>query len=451
VSRLARLLTSIRDRSTHECLVHQGQCYTYGDLEMRRVRWLESLAQQGIDAGAVVAVQSDYSLDSIALLLALWSHGCIVALLPREAPDERLLLEDACASAVIRLGAEDSRESDVRWEPCAGAGTHALIEALRERQSPGFVIFSSGSTGRAKAVLHEVDRFLSKFDRPGKPLRTVVFLLFDHIAGMDTLLYGLCAGGMLALPERRDPHHVCSLIERHRLQVLPTSPSFLRLMLLGGAHREHDLSSLEIVTYGSEAMDPTTLGRLSAAFPNARILQKYGTSELGSPRSRSRGASLWMELAGGEGDAQAEVRDGVLWLRSPAAMLGYLNAPDPFDGDGWYSTGDLVERDGNWIRILGRASELINVGGEKVFPQEVEEVILELPFVRAALVCGVAHPLLGHAVHAKLEVDPGTDVTELRKLVRQHCLGRLARYKVPVQVVEALEPIIGARQKKLRH
>jgi len=425
------------------CLVQGERVSTYADLLARERQWRDELDAHGLRPGAVAAVRSDYSLDGIALLLALLSRRCIAALLPRDTSPGPLL-EDTCAEAVLRCDAGGGFAFETR----NAAATHPLLEQLRARHSGGFVIFSSGSSGRAKAVLHDVERFLIKFERPGKRLRTLAFLLFDHIAGMDTLFYTLCAGGALALPDRRDADHVATLIARHRVQVLPASPSFLRLLLLSGACERHDLSSLEIVTYGSEPMDEATLARVVSAFPNARVLQKYGTSEVGSPRSRSRGNSLWLELAGG--DVERKVEDGMLWLRSPAAMLGYLNAPDPFDADGWYCTGDLVERDGAWIRVLGRASDLINVGGEKVFPQEVEEVILELAFVCDVVVKGVPHPLLGQAVHAEVELHEPRSIPELRRQVRQHCLARLSRHKVPVQVVEARGSVVTSRQKKLR-
>lgn len=90
---------------------------------------------------------------------------------------------------------------------------------------------------------------------------------------------------------------------------------------------------------------------------------------------------------GGAG-TETKITGGTLWVRSESAMLGYLNAPSPFDEDGWYDTGDQVETDGEYIRILGRKSEIINVGGEKVFPAEVESVFLEIPNVRDVLITG---------------------------------------------------------------
>ena len=281
-----------------------------------------------------------------------------------------------------------------RRQPAAGA--------LRNDGEGGFVIFTSGSTGAPKAALHATERFLTKFERPGKPLSTVAFLLFDHIAGIDTLFYTLAAGGCLVLAASRRPDEIAALISKHRVEVLPTSPTFLNLLCLSGAAREFDLSSLKIITYGSEPMSAATLARIGELVPGAKLIQKYGTTEFGSPRALSRGRdSLWLKLKGDETDAR--IVDGILWVRSPAAMVGYLNAKAPFDADGWICTGDAVEQDGEWIKILGRRSETINVGGEKVHPHEVESAILELDFVEDAVVSGEQNPLTGSVVAARTD------------------------------------------------
>src|SRR6185369_16038370 len=91
-----------------------------------------------------------------------------------------------------------------------------------------------------------------------------------------------------------------------------------------------------------------------------------------------------------------------LWIRSSWAMLGYLNAPSPFDDEGWFNTGDLVETDGEYVRILGRKSDIINVGGQKVYPAEVESVVLEMDNIVDAIVTGRPSPVTGHVVVAKV-------------------------------------------------
>jgi acyl-coenzyme A synthetase/AMP-(fatty) acid ligase len=255
------------------------------------------------------------------------------------------------------------------------------------------------------------------------------------------------------VPSQRNPHTILSLIESHRVQVLPTSPSFLRLVCALPDDFTRDLSSLEVITYGSEPMDPTTLKRIHERFPTTEIVQKYGTTEVGSPRTASRGnESLWLRVKGG--DTQVRVIDGILWLRSESTMLGYLNAPSPLDEAGWYCTGDLVEVDGDWIRFLGRADETIKVGGEKVSPSEVERVIRELDFVRDVAVSADPHPLLGQVIAARIALNSEIyDTRAVAARIRKHCRGRLPSHHIPVRVevasADSFAPV-GSRQKLQR-
>jgi len=108
---------------------------------------------------------------------------------------------------------------------------------------------------------------------------------------------------------------------------------------------------------------------------------------------------------GGEG-FQTRIVDGLLEIKAESAMLGYLNHESPFTEDGWFKTGDAVEVDGEYIRILGRKSEIINVGGEKVYPAEVESVILQMDGVEDAIVTGAENPIIGKIVQLHRENRP---------------------------------------------
>jgi acyl-coenzyme A synthetase/AMP-(fatty) acid ligase len=217
---------------------------------------------------------------------------------------------------------------------------------------------------------------------------------------------------------------------------------------LSGAHRRHDLSSLRLIAYGTEPMPASVLARLGEALPEATLLQTYGLSELGVLRTRSREGTLWVQFTG-EG-YETQIRDGVLWVRTPASMLGYLNAPDRFDADGWFCTEDAVEVDGDYMRILGRTTDLINVGGRKVYPAEVEEVLMDLPNVRDAAVFGRANALVGQIVAARINPIAPEPLDEFKRRMRQFCKDRLPSYKIPVHVEFTDENQFGARLKKMR-
>ena len=166
-------------------------------------------------------------------------------------------------------------------------------------------------------------------------------------------------------------------------------------------------------------------------------------------RSQSRpDGSLWVRV-GGDG-FETEVRGGVLWIRSQYAMLGYLNAPSNFDADGWFNTQDQVEVDGDYIRILGRVSDIINVGGQKVYPAEVEDVILTLDNILDVAVIAEAHLMLGQIVVAKVALRCPEAADDLKRRIRAACRLSLAAYKAPAKVVITEESFHTARQKKIR-
>jgi acyl-CoA synthetase (AMP-forming)/AMP-acid ligase II len=441
MNRLDKLFETLRGYDSLPCMEGDGRRQTYADLLAECEQWHQRLA---INPGTVVALRADYSLSATAALLAMLSRGAIVAMLPRD-KDVRSFLADACATELLEI----ERDGTYRHERLADTNCdHPLLDRMRVQNESGVVVFTSGSTGKPKAAVQSTERFLAKFAKPGRRFRTLGFLRFDHIAGLDTLFYSLASGGALILARQRDPETILALIDSHRVEVLPASPSFLRLLCLAPVDPSRDLSSLKIITYGSEPMDPPTLSLLNRRFPNLQISQKYGTTETGSPRSISRGNdSLWIKLGSG---VETRIVAGTLWLRSEGTILGYLNAPSPVDEDGWYNTGDLVDVDGEWIRFRGRESDVINVGGEKVAPAEVEQTILELPFVESAVVEGEKNALMGQIVTARVSLTKAARSLEAVKLIRSHCAGRLARYKIPVKidVVETL--LVNDRQKKTR-
>jgi long-chain acyl-CoA synthetase len=311
------------------------------------------------------------------------------------------------------------------------------------------VVFTSGSTGKPKGILHDFERVMRKFVQQRAGWRTVLFLMFDHFGGMNTLLSTFAYGGVGICLEQRVPEVVCRTIEAARATLLPTTPTFLNLLLVSNAHRTSDLSSVELITYGTEVMPAATLERVRAAFPKAQIKQTYGLSELGVLRSRSEGdASTWVRI-GGDG-FEVKVKDNQLWVRSEANMIGYLNAPSPFDGEGWMCTGDEVEVRGDYMRILGRKSELINVGGQKVYPAEIETVLLQAGNVAEATVFGVPHAIMGHAIHARITLNEPEEQSSVNQRLRTYCSEHLTRHKIPMRFIVATEAQHSARFKKVR-
>jgi acyl-CoA synthetase (AMP-forming)/AMP-acid ligase II len=408
--------------------------------------WLDQLAQNEVKPGDTLAVCGDYSPNVCALLLAaLMNRNIVVPLASATMPRWHGLMQLSQVRFAVRFGGDDEWQL-TRFDRSV---THPLLRQLQERDTAGLVLFSSGSTGESKASVLDFNRLLARFETPRPAYRTLVFLLLDHIGGINTLLHALCHGGTIVTIRERSVDAVCAAIAAHRIELLPTTPTFLRLLLIADAVRRHDLSSLEIVTYGTEPMPPSTLAAICDALPWVRFKQTYGLSELGILPTQSRDSgSVWVKL--GKHGFEHKIVDGILWIRSPSAMLGYLNAPAPFDAEGWFNTQDLVETDGDYIRILGRKAELINVGGEKVHPTEIENVLLQLDNVKDVTVRGRPNPITGEVVAARITPLVPEDPETLKRRVRQFCGQRLERYKVPVVIDVVTEDHHSTRFKKAR-
>jgi acyl-CoA synthetase (AMP-forming)/AMP-acid ligase II len=441
------IVSRMRENADAPAVVWNGAEITYDSLLRLIEAWESRLRGIGVGPGTVCAIVSDYSPETVALFFALMRRRSIMVPLLRDAqePIDRFL-DIAGVEVVIRIDDEDGWDS----EPRHNAVTNVLVAEFRDVRAPGLIVFTSGSTGAPKGILHDAERVMRKFVRPRQGWRMVLFLMMDHFGGINSLLSTIANGGTGICIPNRAPDTVCALIESTKATLLPTTPTFLSLLVASGSHRRADLSSIQLITYGTEVMTEVTLKQVRTAFPSADLKQTYGLSELGVLRSKSESKdSTWVRI-GGDG-FEVRVLDDVLWIRSEANMFGYLNAPNPFDGEGWLCTGDKVEVRGDYYRILGRESDLIFVGGEKVYPAEIETVLQEDSNVREATVFGVKHPMMGSIAHANLSLHEPEDAAALTARLRRLCVSRLARFKVPVRfTIVSNEEMRSTRFKKLR-
>lgn len=439
------LLDRFRTASLEIALVEiNGSAITYDALLKKIKTNIEILNQKGINAGDSVQLRGDFSANAVAWLIALWQTNNIVSPVAPSSYEKFTEFATIANAAWII----EAKTSCITLGP--GDSEHPRFEALQNSTTPGLIIFSSGTTGTSKGALHNVAHLLGKFHDSYKRFTTAAFLLFDHIAGIDTLLYCLASTSRIICLPDRSPATVVDRIEMFEVEVLPTAPSFLNLLLLSNTLEGRNLSSLKIVTYGAEMMPQSLLERVNDAFPDTRVIQKYGTSEIGALRSQSQGGrSRWISI-GGEG-TKWRVIEGLLEVKTQTAMLGYLNAPSPFTPDGWYKTGDRVEEDGDFIRFLGRESDIINVGGQKVFPAEVEDAIREIDGVAEVVVFGKPHPILGALVCARVRMfSDHLTLPEIRSALRTNLAGKIEPYKIPQKIEVARESLTTERFKQRR-
>jgi len=439
------LLEGFKINNDRTALIWQDKEYSYRWLLNEYDKAWEILIDNKIYTGKIVALRSDFTPCSIAFLLALIENGNIFVPISYAVKNPEEFYHIAQVEYKIELessGIPKISDRNVKVD-------HPILRELIENRHPGLILFSSGSTGKSKAAVHDFIPLLEKFKVKRHTLKTITFLLFDHIGGVNTLLYILSNSGTIITPMSREPEEICRLIEKFKVELLPTSPSFLNMMIISRVYEKYDLSSLKMITYGTETMPEYLLKKIHNLYPKIKLKQTYGLSELGILRSKSQSDdSLWVKV-GGEG-FQIKVVNGILFIKAKSAMLGYLNAPSPFDEEGWFNTQDKVEVNGEWIKILGRETDIINVGGQKVYPAEVESVLMEIDNIVDASVYGEKNPIMGDIVSATITLKNNEDLISLKRRIRQYCRNKLESYKIPVTIKISDKQQISDRFKKVR-
>lgn len=406
-------------------------------LSFSQVAKSDSVDLSEVNPGDVVALVGDFDAVSVNTLLRLIDLRAVIVPLTRETQHQHeSFFRSAQVDVLITSGSIEKRSHK---------DSHPLLESLRSKGHSGLVLFSSGTTGEPKAILHDLSKFLERYRTPRPSLRTLGFLLFDHIGGINTLIHTLFNRGVVVIPETRSPQQVLEACALHEVEVLPTTPTFLRMMIMTGLIPRAVPDSLKIITYGTEKMDQATLDTLCDLLPEVEFRQTYGMSEIGILRVKSESRnSLYMKI-GGEG-VSLKVEDDVLHIRSDSRMLGYLNADSPFDVEGWYNTKDIVERRDGFYSVVGRTSDLINFGGLKFMPSEVENAALAFPNVALAKAIGRPNPFTGE--HVELVVQEKSPGTVNLGSLKSHLKSSLQSHMVPKRVTVG-EISVGHRFKKM--
>jgi long-chain acyl-CoA synthetase len=376
-----------------------------------------------IKQGDVVALIGDFNEQTIADLLHLINMKTILVPLTNETYAEHpYFFETARVKWVVQNGKTLKIDCE---------SSHPLIDSLRLRNSPGLVLFSTGTTGRPKAVLHDFSRFLQRYSTPRPAATTLNFLLFDHIGGINTLLHSLFNSGLVVSIQNRSIEDVLETCEKFQVEVLPTTPTFLRMLLMSGLVPETIPSSIKVITYGTEKMDEHTLVMLANHLPNVDFRQTYGMSELGILRVKSESRTSLFMRVGGEGVVW-KIEEGVLKIKSETRMAGYLNAENPFDENGWYNTNDLVEAKGDFLKIVGRTTNVVNVGGLKFLTGEVESAGMSFPGILNVNVIAKTNPITGQ--HVEMTIQVQREETFNLSEFKSHLASRLPKHMLPRRI-----------------
>ncbi|PAF43784.1 fatty acid--CoA ligase family protein [Helicobacter sp. 11S03491-1] len=425
-------------------LITEEKTYTYGDLLLSMQDFEKKLSS--IPKGSCIGILGDFSLENIALFLACVQSQMI--LIP--------LSQDPTLPMKLQEGQVDYICQNHIFQAQNPSGKHPLILNLKASHSSGLILFSSGSTGKPKAILHHLDNLLAPYlSKKPKSICMLLFLLFDHIGGINTMLQSLAIGGCAFIPkDRKNVDGIAQAICEYQISILPASPSFLNLFLLNQCHKKYDLSSLKLITYGTEIMPDSLLKRLKIALPKVRFHQTFGASEIGITQTKSKENFIALN----DPNLEYKIINNELWLKSKTQTLGYLNADNCVFQDGWFCTGDkvetMIENGEEYLKIIGRTQEIINVGGEKVFPQEIENIITQIEGIQDCLVYGEPHILTGQSISVALVVDTHklnpNDKLGLKKLIRDYCKNYLPNYKIPTKVVIQEHLNMSERFKKIR-
>ena len=390
-----------------------------------------------------IILYGDYDLRSISILWASLMDNRIVMPITSTLTQSLELVNLIDADLEIY-----SKEMKYCYHP--NNKKKIIIREMLDINQSGLILLSSGTTGIPKAVLHDSDKLLKKYIYSKKRYTTIGLMLFDHIAGIDTLFYVLSSGGSLIIPQEKSIDNILTTMSQLLVEVLPASPSLIQFLLMDDRFNSNYLPSLKVITIGSERINDNLNSRLKERFGGkVELIQKYGITEIGTPATITRDNDpRYIKFKSGLIDYKID--DNVLYIKSPSSMVGYLSPDQSIPFDGWFNTQDQVEVDGEWIKILGRVSDIINVGGQKVYPAEVETVLQSMDNVINVAVYGKSNLIMGSVVAAKVCLDSNETALEFKKRMREFCKGKLETYKIP-SIVEIVDEVkISDRYKKVR-
>jgi acyl-coenzyme A synthetase/AMP-(fatty) acid ligase len=345
------------------------------------------------------------------------------------------------------------------WNIAATIGSALDVQPLKSTapvdSSSDICIPTSGTTGEPKLVRQTMSALLGRIRRDESSRARPRWLFTYHPAtfgGLQVILTALSNSAALVSPSNTSISFLCDAALKHRITHVSGTPTFWRAFVSALGVQAEELR-LEQITLGGEIADESVLRLLRTTFPSARIRHIYASTEAGALFSvrdgRAGFPAEWLKT--GVDGVQLRICNNILQVRSPRAMLGYAaSARAVMADDVWLITGDSVEQVGDRVYFRGRQDSILNVGGAKVNPEEVEHLILRMPEVSDAHVYGVANALTGVVLAADIVLQPGQQDAELRPVINSRLRSSLDAYKVPriVKFVSALALSAGGKKQK---
>ncbi len=326
------------------------------------------------------------------------------------------------------------------------AADRPAAEELRRHadRSTEWILLTSGTTGQPKLVVHDVESLAGALPRQGAAAQRMTWSTFYDIrryGGLQIYLRAVLSGSDLVLSSAGEP--IKDFLTRAagaRVTHISGTPSHWRRALMSG---DTGLIDPEYVRLSGEVADQTVLDTLRATYPKARIAHAFASTEGGVAFDVIDGLAGFPRqfVDHPAGSIELKVQDGTLWIRSGRTAARYLDASARLSGDdGYVDTGDMVELEGDRYYFRGRKGGIINVGGLKVYPEEVESVLNADPRVRVSRVMARRNSITGALIVAEVVLADAENsaAAEIRESVKdellQACRRTLAAHKVPAML-----------------
>jgi acyl-CoA synthetase (AMP-forming)/AMP-acid ligase II len=339
----------------------------------------------------------------------------------------------------------------------ATPGGHAGEDKGAHRAEPddvAAIIYTSGTTGLPKGamithgnVLFNIQATIAGHGFRPDDIHLLIVPLF-HVTGLNTIMpTAFLQGATLVVSSDPNPGSVLDHLERHQCTTFFAVPTTMILLVQTPGIEQRKLPSLRLLAYSGAPMPVRAIQRLRELFPDKLLHNFFGLTETTScssvlpsdqalvrPESIGRTVpGLEAKIVGDAGETLPAGQVGELLIKGPSIVKGYYNRPEATAEaivDGWLHTGDtaLMDEEG-YIFLQGRKKELVIVGGENMYPVEVENVLTRHPAVAEAAAIGLPHPIFGEVVKAVVVIRPGHKAT--KRDLKRWCAEHLASFKVP--------------------
>jgi len=433
-----------KERPDQQAVAFPGGGLTWKALQARVLKAAQGMKTRGVSRGDVVAVQLPNVPEFIVAYLAIARLRAVMCTLhmPYRGAEIEAILGHSCARLFLdSVGAVTELED-----------AHPLTPEHPEPdpEDPFLLLYTSGTTASPKGVPHPYRTVLSnarlgaKEHRLAAADRILSPAPFSHLYGLYSLHCAWALGACSVLLPAFRPEDLASVVQNERPTALWTAPAHVAACRAAGLFNNYDWSSLRLAIISGSTAPPALVKEFAAAVPQCAVTQLWGMTELQAGLYTRPGDPLeWSATSAGRPSPGAEVRlsgEGEIQVRGPLLFSGYFNNPaedkTAFTHDGWFRSGDLGERfEGGNIAITGRIKDIINRGGVKFNPVDVEKLLDSHPKIMQSAIVPMPDPVLGEKACAFITLRGEAAAPSLQELCDFLSSRNIAKNKLPERLV----------------